>query len=1388
MAKKLVNLFLVFFVFCVSNVFAADAVNNCSNTATDFLGYADFESGVIGNYFNVTGTLIDQQQTVFEKSWAGWSGESGAANIRSDHTLGNNNTVQWYAKSGNITGTDGGFMQMRTSGTSIFYIGILAGTSATNWAYYNGAGFGDSGTAMTGDWQEFKAYRNGPNWEVTIDGVVAFSREYVSANQFYANGGPDTTYWLDKIMTFSGENCPPITDPDTTPPKISDAICTSCTISENVTIDPTPTINVTCFDDDNSCTMVRIANSSNFNFSNASSTRDCVVGTGYLFICTLPATDSLTEFDQPTTLYFWSNDTLNNYHTVFNLSVNINLTQDVHAPTFNNQSDNTSTLLVGNTFHFNISISDNIALDTGIFSWNDSGTFVNFTYDLSGTHTNLIVNKTTTLNSGVISFRWFANDTSGNINFTDLKTFNVTPTFIELDGLGSNRTYEFETTANLSTNFNFIDVLDGTFRYVDETSPFLYYIDLLRINSFGSGNLSRNITNGGYDNITLNNLTDLFNTTINFTGHDVSGFPEEVKIFYNDVKVDVPGTWVVKDVCQDNFSFGGVSVVTENLSFKSAESKIVFVNFSKQGNLSSPGKLNFTITGFSLDSGNDFGFADNLTDNASVNFTNTFNIDIPTGVLDDFVNNVTGRWNMFSQSCSNQLWTPVWEPYPSDTWHCSDPLISSSNDCDGIPHTTVYSGGSLSFASVINQEGYCQQKSYSGAWTYKDTANLDNASFFNISAYRYCSATDVLASYASCSANIFFTDKTSSKDISSLSVSSPGEGTSSEGHNIVITGYKVSDTQWDVYNKDNFIKTVDVSTLGNNITIGFGIGVSVSGMLGATASGTWALRSFYQSGIWLRSEASGAYNLSGVFESKNLSNTTNDISRVLVTLKESNFNGTQIQLNVSNDDGASWEEATSGEFHTFVSNGKVLRVKFKLNTTVNVSSPVINGYSVQVIPTVMSNLSVDVGADGIIDSDYDFELNSTSTPIYYLGNDSAFTTYLSRNCFVDPCFVPIRFTSSSGGIIQVSDFNLTRNVNPIKLNDSVIETANNVVVEAFYANGLLQLDDIRFDFGGNKNITVFAHNGGVVGENRTIMVRYSPFDLSVPSGQTYWQLFPTRRNQSGITPFGQNSSVGFWEVNARGYADNIDVYVRYNESVDSCVTRNTFRGNDFSVNTSVSTHFYQEFASSTGNNTNWNGDTLDNLRDGIYDVHFAVSGQGDTSFYWVNYSVEDVAPQLNYPVANNRTLWQVYDTDNGLINLSVPTSCSNQVPLQFQVHAHTQIPVFGGNWSCWNGTDWDILLSSDSGEFHEEGVHWNVTHVLFSNNSVWSLNVTDLSTVAQPIIKNLNTTNVGRVWTFTDINCSGSSSAFIIPYFCFMSLCSDCVKTFDWDEDCAYLE
>ena len=77
-------------------------------------------------------------------------------------------------------------------------------------------------------------------------------------------------------------------------------------------------------------------------------------------------------------------------------------------------------------------------------------------------------------------------------------------------------------------------------------------------------------------------------------------------------------------------------------------------------------------------------------------------------------------------------------------------------------------------------------------------------------------------------------------------------------------------------------------------------------------------------------------------------------------------------------------------------------------------------------------------------------------------------------------------------------------------------------------------------------------------------------------------------------------------------------------------------------------------------------------------------------------------------------------------------------------------------------------------------------YTLTSSITAQSLIFSNLTENNQKIIQRLNSSAVSNIWTYTDIDCSGT--VLIEPWFCFSSMCSDCVITNDAQDDCNLLE
>ncbi len=280
---------------------------------------------------------------------------------------------------------------------------------------------------------------------------------------------------------------------------------------------------------------------------------------------------------------------------------------------------------------------------------------------------------------------------------------------------------------------------------------------------------------------------------------------------------------------------------------------------------------------------------------------------------------------------------------------------------------------------------------------------------------------------------------------------------------------------------------------------------------------------------------------------------------MLVNAKSIQTEDTIINAFASNDDGGTFESIVLGTFHTFTSSSDKPEVKFCLNSTDNLSSSYIPNYRIQIVPSSPPSLFIDVGNDGIIDMDANFELNSTTTPINYNGTDIGFNNYINRTCKgLSHCSVPVSLTLGGGGTIQLSDLNATQNINPVRLNVTPIQDSNQIILDLSYTSGTVQLSDVRFDYRGRENITVVAHSGDYsTSLNRTIFVEHSTFDVTIlPQSIDFWDISPNIYSwtQNNIPPFGNANGNGnpFWNVTKNTWDHPIDIYVRYNESVNTC--------------------------------------------------------------------------------------------------------------------------------------------------------------------------------------------------------------------------------------------
>ena len=66
-------------------------------------------------------------------------------------------------------------------------------------------------------------------------------------------------------------------------------------------------------------------------------------------------------------------------------------------------------------------------------------------------------------------------------------------------------------------------------------------------------------------------------------------------------------------------------------------------------------------------------------------------------------------------------------------------------------------------------------------------------------------------------------------------------------------------------------------------------------------------------------------------------------------------------------------------------------------------------------------------------------------------------------------------------------------------------------------------------------------------------------------------------------------------------------------------------------------------------------------------------------------------------------------------------------------------------------------------------------------------NVT-INASTKTLITSINDTFGDSISSWTNLSCSAANSTLILPYFCFSSMCSDCVRTTDFETNCEWVE
>ncbi len=718
---------------------------------------------------------------------------------------------------------------------------------------------------------------------------------------------------------------------------------------------------------------------------------------------------------------------------------------------------------------------------------------------------------------------------------SDYEVFNVRlfdPNNLYLDGVDANRSYEYGETVNLTTDQARISIYDNTFRYLEMAlSSFFYNLTLIRNNRFNDDTTSKSVASGGTGTIGLSSDNEYYNASINISG---SSSPTDAIInFTSDIYI-FPGTLLGVDLYQDEFIYLGTSYSTKNISFSSAGSAVIYVNFSCTGNLSRSGFLNLTLTAYDLDSGNDLDIIEEYLN--STYFGITVGVDGIMSAFDDFESVTPSRWE-----CTNISGTP-------SSYSC---VQTTGNNDDYFNFAVGTNWGGFSSSSAATRLDYVAPE-----------ITLENISKFNITYDWACGWSRQNGHSSSFSLAFKVTDSTDEVSLFSESCSGSGSGGGSSGGNgLILWGVRNPDNTWDIYSNAT-LKANDVSLASLTSPKSLRWSISVSGNAGGepgsgSSSGELKLYNFNTSGIRIHRN-DGEYNDThgGVYESTNLTTTPNNIGRAIISeITVYNPANTDIDWFLSADNGTNYEVANPGEYHSFTNTGTSLKVKIILNTTDNLTSPFVPRFRIQIVPAAPSSLTIDVGNDGIDDMIADYELNSTTTPLSYNGSDAPFNAYINRSCSgVSHIAVPISLILGSGGTIQVSDTNATQDINPVTLTVANFANYSQIDIKPVYTGGAITFYGIKHDYVGDANITASGHSADFTTTiNRTIIVKRTKFNDSLPyTWTTAIMPLPKKINDTNVTPFGQSTTVPIFNItNLRTY-HGFDLGVKINETI-GCV-------------------------------------------------------------------------------------------------------------------------------------------------------------------------------------------------------------------------------------------
>jgi len=739
------------------------------------------------------------------------------------------------------------------------------------------------------------------------------------------------------------------------------------------------------------------------------------------------------------------------------------------------------------------------------------------------------------------------------------------------DGVNSSRKYELQYVKNVSVvdNLGFVwldvDHPDYGVNFTNGTVPFTLLLNIsnLSVQEFnGSASVEMNST-GGLATVILDNKTELATIAFNLSGEDISGYPDTVNITAsgNDTAIiSLIGELREDSLFVNNFSSDGVNLQSVTLLYPRSGSESIVLRVTKPVR---GGVLTLNLTGTESNIGNDLEYFERFSNSDNVSVSNNLlnRSGAPRGLYDDFLNDsLTG----------GILWSEV------------TTVSDINNNCAGVFSA---SGGSYTVTSVGNKPSVgtstCSSTVTSDAvdpFSLDDSFGLES----NLSIIASCDGNGASTIQHDHRASLRLIDGDSNEVILKdyfTRFNCPQNGGSTTMQSVTVMRVEFDESasgglsQARLLFDDVLQSTISLSTLDVG-SLDFRLVVSVEGVTGG-ASQNVQTQGILSNSFRLLGISQGMLGIGNVsnLTSINIHNTGNTTTSATLSWRELVRDGEQVWSNVSDlsnssllfvnaylsaDNGATYESVLSGTTHVFTSSGNNLSYRFNLSDNNDGLDLFVGRIKLLVVPERLDNLTIDVGADGIIEKNFTVFNVTNDSIVISDGSVEAACGGVSRQ---EECNVTISFSTTGAGSLIIGTFNYSHNPNPIfiDVNDTLITLLQdflNPVLEFNFTNGNLTVDGLDLRYWGSGNVTVVGHDGdGDLNGSHELEFRYSLFNITSPLA--FFDMTPNSVNSSNVEPWGQNAKFNISIFNtsvSSNNDDNMNMTFWLNKTIDSCVT------------------------------------------------------------------------------------------------------------------------------------------------------------------------------------------------------------------------------------------